>query len=51
MNGSGYVSRITSFFAQPFSSSMNFGGWFLFTGLIIILAVLWTKVLRHVVEV
>jgi hypothetical protein len=48
MNGNGYVSRLGNWAHQPFTSQMNLGGWFLFTGLILILAWFWTRVLRHV---
>lgn len=47
MNGNGVVSRIGNWAAQPFSTSMNLGGWILFTGLIIIIAYLWTRVLHN----
>lgn len=50
-NGTGTVSRLSGWAAQPFSSQMNLWGWFLFTGLIIVIAILWTRVLRHIIEV
>ena len=44
----GYVSRIKQWAAMPFSSQMSVTGWFLFLGLIIVIAYLWTRVLRHI---
>jgi hypothetical protein len=46
----GFVSRLSSFTGQPFSSQMDLTGWVLFLGLIIVVAFLWTRVLKIIVE-
>lgn len=43
MNGNGYVSRISNWAHQPFTSKMSIWGWILFTILIASVAVLWVK--------
>jgi hypothetical protein len=50
MNGNGIISRLGNWAAVPFSQNMSLGGWFLLTGLVIISAFFWTRVLRHIVE-
>lgn len=50
MNGNGYVSRIGTWASMPFTSEMSVGGWFLFGGLLLVIAYFWTRVLRHVVN-
>ena len=50
MNGNGVISRLGNWAGQPFSQSMGIGGWVLFTGIVIIAAFFWTRVLRHIVE-
>lgn len=32
---------------QPFSETMNFGGWFLFVGMLGVICVAWRLVLEH----
>lgn len=51
MNGNGVISRIGNWAAQPFATDMGLGSWFLFVGLVLIIAYFWTRVLRHIVEV
>lgn len=46
----GVISSFKSWIKQPFATSMNLGGWVLFTGLVLVLAIAWTRVLNHVVE-
>ncbi len=46
----GYVSRLSNWSAQPFNSQMDLWGWVLFTGLIIIVAFAWTRILNIIVE-
>ena len=43
-------NSFTTWLHQPFKSDMDFKGWALFTGLIIIVALLWFYVLGHVFE-
>lgn len=40
------IESLKSWASQPFSSQMNLTHWALFTGLIIVLAILWIMVLR-----
>ncbi len=49
-NERGFVSRLSNFAAQPFSSQMDLWGWALFMGLVIVLAFAWTRVLNIIVE-
>lgn len=50
MNGSGVISRVGGWLSHPFTTQMSVAGWFWFTGIILIIAFFWTRVLRHVVE-
>lgn len=40
-----------NWYKTPFSSDMSAGGWFLFLGLLIVLAIMWNLILRTVKEV
>jgi hypothetical protein len=40
------ISSLKSWASQPFSTQMNLGSWTAFTGLVIVLVVLWIMVLR-----
>lgn len=40
------VTSLTSWAAHPFSTTMNLGGWAAFTGLVLVLTILWLMVLR-----
>lgn len=46
--GDGLISRLQSFLKQPFQENGDVWNWVLFTGLIIILVILWSKVLDHI---
>lgn len=46
----GFVSRLSNFAAQPFSSGMDLQDWVLFTGLLIVLVFAWTRVLNIIVS-
>lgn len=52
-DGSGRANSLVTvtkgFLAQPFNPNMNVVGWVLFTGLIIVVAFLWTRALRHMI--
>ena len=48
MNDKGYISRMTNWAQHPFSTQMDLWGWVLFTVLIITIAYLWSRVLRHI---
>jgi hypothetical protein len=37
--------------AQPFSADMPAGHWFLFIGLLLVVVILWSLVLRHITDV
>lgn len=39
--------HFSTFLAKPFSSDMSAADWFLFIGLLLIIIVLWTTILRH----
>lgn len=41
------VSGLGAWFKQPFSSQMSVTGWALFTGLILVLCILWAMVLHE----
>lgn len=40
------LQSLKSWASQPFSTQMNVGQWALFTGLVIVLALLWFMVLK-----
>lgn len=42
------IQSVKGWASQPFRSDMNLGGWTLFAGMLIVLAVLWTMVLKDV---
>lgn len=46
--GTGVISRIKSFIAQPFTQQMDLTNWILFLIVIITIAFLWTRVLQHI---
>lgn len=46
----GFVSRLSNFSAQPFSSQMDLWDWVLFTGLVIVMVFAWTRVLNVIVS-
>ena len=46
----GFISSLTAWAKQPFTSSMDIVHWALFTGLVLVLVVAWTRVLNHVVD-
>lgn len=46
----GFVSRLSSFTGQPFSTQMDLTGWFLFVGLLFVAAFIWTRVLNVITE-
>lgn len=49
MNGSGFVSRLRAFAQQPFTTPMDLLDVTLLTILVATVAVLWTRVLKHIV--
>ena len=40
-----------SWYATPFTQDMSASGWFLFLGLLIVLAILWNMILRTIRDV
>lgn len=46
----GVVSSLKAWAKQPFNSKMDLWGWILFTGLVLVIAALWGKILGHIVE-
>lgn len=46
----GVISSLTAWAKQPFTTQMDVTGWALFTGLILVLIGLWSRVLKHIVE-
>jgi hypothetical protein len=42
------LSQIQAWLAQPFQSNQDTWHWFLFIGLLIVLAAVWHMVLRHI---
>lgn len=47
----GFVSSLQDYAAHPFSEDMSLFKWFLFTGLIIIFAVLWAIMIRSITAI
>lgn len=45
----GVISSLKHWASQPFSSQMDLWGWLLFTGLLLIAAAIWSKILGHIV--
>jgi len=41
------IDATKAWIRQPFSSTMDLGGWFLIVGVILVSVVLWTRVLAH----
>lgn len=48
------MNQVKAYFGQwlhrPFSADMDITGWFFFVGLLLCLAILWTQILRYIVE-
>lgn len=44
------TEALKNFVTRPFSEDMDVGEWAAFTGLIVLLAILWTRVLKHVLD-
>lgn len=50
MNGkTGILGRLTDFAKRPFAEDMDIWSWVLFLGFVVVVAVLWRKVLGHVI--
>lgn len=47
---SSFWSDFTQWAKEPYSSSMTIGGWFLIVGVILISLVVWSTILRKVVD-
>jgi hypothetical protein len=47
----GVVSRIAGWAKTPFSESMDWKGWILFLGLVVIVVAAWLQVLKHIEEI
>lgn len=45
-----FLDNLKSWYAQPFSADMKASGWFALVGLILISAVMWSFILRHIRE-
>jgi len=45
------LQRVQNWLAKPFSSEMDAWGWALFVLFLIVIAFLWTRVLKTIVEV
>lgn len=41
---------VKGFLDRPFEADMDFIDWFMFIGLLLVIVVLWTIILRHVAE-
>jgi hypothetical protein len=46
----GLMTQIMGWVKQPFSEKMDLVHWLLFTGLLITMAIFWTRVLRNITE-
>jgi hypothetical protein len=49
MEKSGIFTRLTEFAKRPFREDMDVWNWILFLGFVIVVAVLWRKVLAHII--
>lgn len=45
-----FFQNLKDWYTQPFSADMKATGWFALVGLIIISAVMWSFILRHIRE-
>jgi hypothetical protein len=45
------VEKFKAWFAKPYDDNMSASGWFLFFGLLIVISVLWSLVIREIKEV
>lgn len=50
VNGTGVQTSVESWFAQPFSSNMSVIQWALFLGLIILVCLGWSRVIRLILD-
>lgn len=48
--GCGLISRVGQFIAQPITSTASNTEWILFVGAILIIAYLWSRIIRYVEE-
>lgn len=48
MNGNGIISKLAKRITQPFNQQIDVVQLFLITGLVMVSAFLWTRVMRHV---
>lgn len=48
---SGFIPSLQSYAARPFSPEMDLFHWFLFTGLILIMAGLWAFMIRSITAI
>lgn len=45
------MERFADWIKKPYSEDMSAGGWFLFLGLLIVLSVVWSLILRSLKEI
>ena len=45
------IDHLTAWLRQPYSEDMTAGGWFLFFGMFIVMAVAWSLILKSLKEV
>jgi hypothetical protein len=50
MQGSGLISRLTAWAAQPFSEQMDIWNWVLLTMLVVTVSFAWSRVMRHITD-
>ena len=50
MDASGLVNSFSEWLKQPFKPQGSVTDWALFTALIITVAILWTRILKHITE-
>lgn len=48
--GCGLITRLNNFLAQPFTSMASNTDWILFVGAIVIIAYLWSRIIRTIEE-
>lgn len=44
----GVISSLKGWASRPFDSTMNLGQWALFTGLVIVLVIMWLMILKEI---
>lgn len=44
---SGTIESLKNWASQPFDTQMSLGRWFLFTGLVMVLVIMWIMILRE----